>query len=148
MFVFNERKIMKMFERLQCVLVVFLFVAVAGYVTYCYAQFPTPNQKCVTILEPLTCQSIPSSYCQAAGIFGVGGSCQGCNSSNTIPKKTCVFYEGQTCNGGSTGAPCGSSDHFTGYCVQVGMGPTFGCANMVPDGLKCGGESSSAWICN
>jgi hypothetical protein len=88
------------------------------------------DAKCVTLLNPATCQSAASSYCNSEAEDGTcnGGTCWTCDASTAMPNTACVRWEGETCSTSGDFVSCGPSDAWEGECGMANG--TCVCANM------------------
>lgn len=95
------------------------------------------DYKCVTIISPVECASSGDSLCQDKSDSGLGcsGECVYCDDTTTIPNKSCVIYEGETCTttGGDPGACDTDSYSMKGDCFNTG-GSDCDCCNAVRTG--------------
>lgn len=114
----------------------------------CQIQAATHDDLvCVTMLNPSTCKNEGNSYCNWKAGPGGGGVCNGkcvfCDSSTSIPNRSCVFSEDSQCDdNGGTSPSCSTANQKKGGCNISG---SCLCANL-STGAPCGG--SAGWPCN
>lgn len=103
--------------------------------------------RCVTMLNPATCQSVGNSMCNAGAQGGncIPNECVYCNDSKTtVPSKNCVNWENFVCNTIQQSQDCNAmATQKSGTCGVQGS-----CLCLNPNGADNCGTDVENYSCN
>lgn len=129
-----------MSRSLVCVLVIGILVIAAKAGSVLGAGGTLANKKCITLLNPKTCDATASSVCNER-VTGGGpcvGQCGNCNDATVLPDNVCLPFDSAKCDiTGQAATICDPSAlYYLGSCTMV---PDLcRCTGRVPGGVSCG----------
>jgi hypothetical protein len=131
---------MKKNETLILIVSFFTFMAVIFFTCLCFAQ-KMQNSECKTFVGSYTCSNAGAT-CSTPHLR----PCIKCDSSNSIPMRSCVYREGESCSLlGGAGANCEDVQRWKAPCERrEGATPSmyyYECGEYIDDGT-CGAENN------